>query len=220
MNSFIVQSSEIVTLLGAGPLKDSDFSESMRVAPTLVAVDGGAKKALSHGIVPFAVIGDFDSLDTSVRTKLPADRLHQIDEQDSTDFDKALRNVRARLVLAIGFAGGRLDHELAVYNVLVRHPDQPVIVIRDHDICFHLNRALTLTLDEGTRVSLFPMAKVKCASTGLRWPTDHLTFSPWGRVGTANEAADRSVTLSPSGPGLLVILPKTALDQAISALTD
>jgi thiamine pyrophosphokinase len=220
MVSDIVQTLDKVTLLGASCVSDAVLRESLRLAPLLVAADGGARVAINRGVMPQAVIGDLDSLDDQTRAVIPADRLHLIGEQDSTDFEKALSRINAPLVLAVGFTGQRLDHELAVYSSLVRYGHRPVIVVGDHDICFVSPKTLSMPLPVGTRVSLFPMNEVTCASTGLRWPTDGLVFAPWGRVGTSNESAADPLTLTPSAPCLLVILPRAHLEIAIGALLD
>lgn len=208
----------MITLLGAGHVPPGALAESLARAPRLVAADGGAAAALAAGVMPEAVIGDFDSLDPATRASIPPERMHLAEDQNLTDFEKALACIAAPLVLAVGFTGRRLDHELAVYNALIKAPMRPVLVIGEEDICLALTDPLTLLLPVGTRVSLFPMAEVSCASTGLRWATDHLTFAPWGRVGTSNEAISERVWLSPNGPGMLVILPRTQLDVAIGAL--
>lgn len=218
MTAAIVQSQEIITLLGASKVSKAVLDESITLAPRLVAADGAAVQALAHGLMPDAVIGDFDSLPDDVRANIPAERLHRVAEQDSTDFDKALRHIVAPLVLAVGFTGQRLDHELAVYNALVRNAGRRAIVVGEYDICFHLGADLHLELPVGSRVSLFPMADVRCVSTGLRWATDGIAFSPSGRVGTSNTVVDSPVMLRPGGPGMLVILPRAQLRPAIRAL--
>lgn len=220
MAETIIHSNEPVTLLGAAPVRESALAESLRHAPRLIAADGGAGTALSCGRVPEAVFGDFDSIDAETLAKIPGERLNRIDEQDSTDFDKALRHIDAPLVLAAGFTGGRIDHELAVYNALVRHADRPCIVLGESDICFHAPPSLALDAGRGTRLSLFPMAEVSGSGTGLRWPIDGLLFAPSGRVGTSNEAAERRVALEMRSPGMLIILPRSALPAAIRALSD
>ncbi|MCB1349734.1 MAG: thiamine pyrophosphokinase, partial [Maritimibacter sp.] len=139
-------------------------------------------------------------------------------EQDSTDFDKALRTTEAPLILGAGFMGGRLDHELACYNALVRRPEKRCILVGEIDICFHAAGPLRLALEPGCRVSLFPMAAVEVTATGLEWPLDRLALAPWGRVGTSNRAVAADVEIVPSGPGLLVILPRRALRAAMAAL--
>ncbi len=218
MNRAIVQSQEIVLLLGAAPVSEAVFTESRAFCGPVVAADGAAKRALEFGVMPMAVMGDLDSLDAETLARLPEGCVHKIAEQNSTDFDKALRSIAAPLVLALGFTGQRLDHELAVYNALVRHAGRPAIVVGSDDICFHTPSELVLDLEAGTRVSLFPMAAVTGRSEGLRWPIEGLRFAPDGRVGTSNQSLVGMVRLEFDAPGMLVILPRAQLRPAIAAL--
>ncbi|WP_348539703.1 thiamine diphosphokinase [Ruegeria sp. HKCCSP346] len=178
---------------------------------SVVAADGGAAVLTESGRIPDAVIGDFDSLDKATKAKIPSDRLFAIREQDSTDFDKALRNVQAPLVLGAGFLGGRLDHQLAVLNVLVRRQEQTCILLGAHEVVFHAPRQIRLPVLPGDVVSLFPMRPVTGRSTGLEWPIDGLRLQPDDRVGTSNRALS-VVELQMDGPGLLVMVPRAALD--------
>ncbi len=210
--------SDSVTLLGGGDLPPGIVSELLTLAPNLVACDGAAAQALALGHVPQRVIGDLDSIDPETRDALDPATVFEIAEQDSTDFDKALRTTEAPLILGAGFMGGRLDHELACYNALVRRPEKRCILVGEHDICFQAARPVRLALAPGTRVSLFPMAAVTVGATGLAWPLDRLALAPWGRIGTSNRAEAADVEIAPDGPGLLVILPRSALRAAMAAL--
>lgn len=221
MNDIIVRTSRGVTLLGGGKARPSDLSAALRCAPCLVAADGGAGFALEQGLVPEAVVGDMDSLSPEARGALPPDRLHRISDQNSTDFDKALRSVEAPLVLGVGFLGRRVDHQLANLNVLVRRAGQPCILIGKHDVILPVPPRITLDLPPGCRVSLFPMTEVTGRSRGLHWPIDGLAMAPGGCVGTSNRVAAAHVgpvTLDVDRPGLLLILPRTALEVAVRAL--
>ena len=190
-------------------------------APVLIAADGGADHAIALGHMPDSVIGDIDSLSPAARAAIPAGRIHRIPEQETTDFDKCLRSVRAPLVLAVGFTGARLDHGLAAMAGLVRHGAPagggPVLLIGPEDVAFLCPPALSLDLSPGTRVSLFPFGPVTARSRGLRWPLDGLDFAPWGRIGTSNISDGPRVEIAAEGP-MLVILPLDCLDRAISAL--
>lgn len=218
-NPIISSFSETVTLLGGGDLTDETVSDLLTRAPNLVVCDGAATGALAMGVMPDAVIGDMDSLDAETRARLDPGRVHELTDQDTTDFDKALRSIRAPLILGAGFMGQRLDHELACYNALVRHPDVRCILVGGHDICFHLpaRRRLFMDLKIGSRVSLFPMAELDVHTDGMEWSFERLTLAPWGRVGTSNIARGR-VVVEADRDGLLVILPRAALDDAITAL--
>lgn len=207
------------TLVGGGALREGDLARALSLAPSLVAVDGGADAVVAAGLTPQAVIGDLDSVSASTRAHLDDAIFHEISEQDSTDFDKALRHLRVPLVLAVGFTGARLDHELAVFHSLVARPEHRCIVLGDRDIVFHAPPRLRMDLVTGTRVSLFPMAAVTGRSRGLRWPIDGLDFHPARRIGTSNEATGGPVEIVADAPGLLVILPRIELDAAVEALT-
>ncbi len=217
MPTGIVQSRLPVTLLGAGTSAISDLDMMCSIAPVLVAADGGANVAIASGRVPDAVIGDFDSLTDATRAAIPADRLHHVAEQDSTDFEKCLQRISAPLILALGFTGARIDHELAIWNVLARRRDLRCIVVGHTDFVFVAPQRLDLDLAPGTRVSLFPMSPVRGESVGLRWPIGGIGFAPDGRSGTSNEATGR-VDLTFDTGAMLVILPRAVLPTVIAAL--
>lgn len=217
MKEVIIHSDTGITLVGGGEIGPGDMSLALRLAPMLVAVDGGAGVALAGGHEVHAVVGDFDSLTPRDRARIPADRLHLIAEQDSTDFEKALRSVSAPVILAVGFLGGRLDHQLAAFNGLTRFPDMRCILIGATEIVFHLPPSLSLGLAAGDVVSLFPMAPVAGRSQGLKWPIDGLALEPAGRIGTSNRALGE-VRLETDGPGLLAILPRAAIESVITPL--
>lgn len=213
----IVRKSETVTLVGAGLATIDEINRCVALSTAVVAADGGAAHCLEAGVVPDAVIGDMDSLQHSRLDGIPADRVHAISEQDSTDFDKALRNIQAPLVLGVGFTGARLDHQLAVYNVLVRRPERQCIILSDTDIAFLCPPVLRLALAPETRVSLFPMGLVEGTSHGLKWPINGLTFTPDGRIGTSNEATG-DIEITVTGPKMLVMLPKSELESVVASL--
>ncbi len=218
MENAIISSKNGVTLIGGGEVGERDIELALSLAPLLVAADGGASHALAAGYVPTAVIGDFDSLAPADRAQLPENRLFRIREQDSTDFDKALRHVSAPLILSVGFLGARVDHQLAAFNTLARNAEKPCILIGKTEIVFHVPSRLSLDLDPGDIVSLFPLSRVTGRSTGLQWPIDGLPLAPDGRVGTSNRAKG-PVQIDMDGPGLLAIVPRRALRQAVRAIS-
>jgi thiamine pyrophosphokinase len=207
-----------VTLLGGGRLGQGDLRTALDLAPRLVAADGGAAAALAAGLIPEAVYGDMDSLPDTARAVIPPDRIHAIPEQASTDFDKALRHIRAPFVLAAGFTGDRVDHELSVYHGLVARPGVRCIVLGGHDVILHAPRELQLDLPAGTRLSLFPMTEVTGRSEGLDWPIDGLSFHPAGRIGSSNRVTHGPVWLTFDAPGMLLILPRVHLAAVVPAV--
>lgn len=220
MNRPIVDAKAPVTLVAGGPLRRAELRAALRRAPHLVAADGGADRALALGVVPEAVIGDLDSLSEAARAQLGA-RVHEVPEQETTDFDKALWAIRAPLVLAVGLIGGRADHALAALSGLMRHQAQggaPVILLGAQDVIFAAPPRLDLRMRVGDRLSVYPLAPVTGRSEGLEWPLDGLALAPMARIGTSNRVNAARVRLAFDAPGALVILPRGRLDAAIRAL--
>ncbi|WP_299292386.1 thiamine diphosphokinase [uncultured Tateyamaria sp.] len=217
MKNGIVHRLEPVTLIGGGDGTLVDVAEALALAPTCVAADGGARLALSAGADPVAVIGDFDSLDPDTRSRIPADRQFPIAEQDSTDFEKALSRIDAPLVLAVGFTGARIDHQLGVLHVLVRYPDRPCIVIGPQEILLVSPPEIELPCLPEETVSIFPMGRVSGASRGLRWPVDGLVFDPMTQIGTLN-AAEGPVWMRWDAPAAVLVLPRRLLGYVTRVL--
>ena len=212
----IVDSLQGVTLAGGGPFGKAALARALRFAPRIVGADGGADRLLALGVEPEAVIGDMDSISAGARARLEG-RLFPIAEQVTTDFDKALRSVRAPFVLGLGFAGARLDHGLAVLNALVRQPQQRCLVLSPQDVIFLAPAEMRLDLPMGSRFSLFPMAAVTGESAGLRWPLQGLDFAPDQMIGTSNEVSG-PVEMRFSARKMLVILPIRSLAAALRGL--
>ncbi len=217
MSQIIVHSSTILTLLGGGPTHFSHIKQALKSAPILVAADGGADTALAAGVTPDAVIGDMDSISAAAQDKIADNSLHYIAEQDSTDFAKCLRSIKAPAILALGFAGGQLDHQLAACTTLVNFPDQKVLLLTEEDVCFLCPDCFEIDLPVGTRFSLYPMGTVTGQSRGLKYALDGLTLSPATRVGTSNEV-DGPVSISFDRREVLVIVPRAHLGDVLHAL--
>lgn len=208
-----VRDSRGVTVIGGGAVAPLDLAVALSVAPLLVAADGGADRALALGHPPDWVIGDLDSISQPARRTIPSERLLEVAEQDSTDFTKCLQRIDAPLVVAVGFAGLRLDHTLAALTAMVQPGMPRVVMLSSDDVVFVCPPRLTLPLMPGTRVSLYPMGPASGTSQGLEWPIDGIAFAPGSRVGTSNRALGL-VTLRIEGP-MLVMLPRDCLGTAL-----
>ena len=208
-----------ITLIGGVRVSSGLLDMALLHASDVVAADSGADRALAHGLTPRAVFGDFDSISGDARAQLDPATLHPMPDQDSTDFDKCLRQVSAPLILGVGFCGERLDHQMAACNTLVRHPGQRCVLLGETDLMVLCPPTIHLPLPEGCRVSLFPMGAVEGASDGLEWPIGGLNFAPDGRVGTSN-AALGPVHLSITAPKMLLMLPVDRLDTLVTALSE
>lgn len=213
----IVHAEAPITLVGGAEAAPSDLGAALELAPRCVAADSGAALALAAGVLPEAVIGDFDSIRPEDLARIPEARRHRVGEQISTDFEKALGRIAAPLVLGVGFLGGRLDHQLAVLHGLLALPHRRCLLVGAEEIVFLLPRRIELPTAEGDLVSFFPLVPSQASSAGLSWPLDGLVLAPGGRIGTSNRA-EGPVTLETAAPGILAILPRRLMRPVAARL--
>ncbi len=206
----IVSSFDPICIVGGARIGNSEIQCLSRIVGQFVAADGGADHLLAAGVTPAAVIGDLDSLSPAARVTF-ARQLWHIPEQDTTDFEKTLCRVAAPWILALGFTGGRMDHALAVLNVLARYRDRAVVLLDSDDASFvAADGPMSLGLPVGSRISLMPLADVRVTATGLRWPLDDRAMHPTGTISASNEVAQPQVHIHSTGP-LLITLPRAHL---------
>lgn len=217
----IVHANAPVTLFGGGAATESDVRDALDLGQICVAADGGVHLARAYDVPLEAVIGDFDSISDAALSAIPEPRRHHIAEQNSTDFDKALRHIEAPLVLGVGFTGARLDHQLAVLHVLAKYPERRCLLVSAHEVTVLCPPRLAVPTQVGDAVSLFPLGRVQGRSEGLEWPIEGLDFSPLGQIGTSNRATG-SVVLEVDAPAMILMLPRRmlgALTQALVSLS-
>ena len=215
MSNSIITSPAPVTFIGGGQVRSKDIAEVLTIAPKVVAVDGGLVTAQAAGVAPVAVIGDMDSAPAAALARIPRERQHRVSEQQSTDFDKALRSVEAPVVVGLGFCGGRVDHQLAAFHVLLAHADRPCILVAEDEVIVLAPPALSLEMRAGEVVSLFPLVPVGGHSTGLEWPIDGLAFDPARFIGTSNRALG-PVQIRMEAAGMLLIVARRHLRPLVA----
>lgn len=204
-----------VLLIGGGPVGCEQIEQAQRFTNAVVAADSGADTAARCGVAVDVLIGDLDSVSAQGYRDNAQNRIQDPD-QNSTDFEKCLKYIRAPLIVGVGFLGGRLDHELAAMNALAKHPAQKVILLGVCDAVFRCPAKLELSLPVGTRVSAFPMGKVSgLSSTGLRYPLEGVEMATEAVIGTSNSTNSATQTIAVETGALLVILPKRHLKQAV-----
>ena len=177
-----------------------------------IAVDGAALKAVKLGTLPDIISGDFDSLDLgAARLALPNAEFLPTPDQYKTDLEKAFNIALERGASAItiaGAAGGRIDHTLGNFSLLLRWreelPDFPVIVVEDDSEVRAVTGEIMLTTEPGDAVSLLSYdGKAQVSISGVRWPlADYLL--PLGVGGLLNEAVAPEVKITASGGSILV----------------
>jgi len=222
MNEAPIKFDEPVSLVGGGPVDRERFERLIATAPRIVAADRAADLLSGWGRLPDALIGDMDSIRDLDAWRDQPTAIRHIAEQDTTDFEKCLYATEAPFYIAHGFVGRRLDHTLAVLHALLRRPDKGVILIGEVEAMALVppGRGLSVRLEPGVRVSIFPLVEVMgTRSAGLTWPVEGLRFQPGQMIGTSNRASAERVEIGMDRPGALAIVPVAFADEMIAAVT-
>ncbi len=210
-----------VLLVGGGPVDGTMLASAHARTGAIVAADQGADRLASFGLVPDVIIGDLDSLADASVWSARGVRVHRITEQDTTDFEKCLYATAAPHYIALGFTGGRLDHTLAVFHAMLRHPDKTVVLLGEMEALALLppGRVLRIEVGAGARVSIFPLAECRgIASDGLAWPVTGLPMAPGRQIGTSNRATASVITVGVDRPGALIMLDHAVFPALLASL--
>ena len=202
-----------VTLLGGAGFSEDELMRSLRLAPELVAADGGVNYLKYGKHIPAYILGDCDSVEDMKKWEAKGTKILKITEQDSTDFEKCIRSIKAPKFIGLGFAAERLDHFLAVCSALIKF-DKIIFIVGDRDLIFHLPNKFNFDLPMHSRVSLYPLREISSMSSkGLKYPLKGIKFSPTDRIGTSNLSVCNQIEISYKGGGMLAILAKDHLEK-------
>ncbi len=210
---------EPVTLVGGGDLKPETLAAARRIAPTVVAADGGANHLREWRVSAAAVIGDMDSISDPEFWSTSGAKFHHEDEQDSTDLAKCLRLVRAPVFLAVGFLGNRLDHSIAAVGIVASRSTGPTILVGERDIAFAAPLEWEARIPAGSRISVLATRPVRVlASNGLHWPPDGLDLDFGETRGVSNLVEGGTVRIALDRRGALLVLEILHLEEVVRSL--
>jgi thiamine pyrophosphokinase len=187
-------------------------------------VQGGAEFLVGHDIIPWVLVGDFDSCDPSVVSLLSekgSDVITLPREKDKTDtevaLDLALREgfTEAALVGALG--GERPEHSLANLFLIETYARRglDVIIVHHDTILFGLLGAGDGSKSErrfsgkkGDWVSIFPVTgeAAGVSTSGLKFPLNSATLKRGSTLGASNEMTGTKASVSVENGFLLVVL--------------
>lgn len=136
-------------------------------AGMVICADGGGMHAYKMGIIPNALIGDFDSIDTEVleyfREKGVEIIRHQC-EKDETDTQLAVEYAvqkGAEEVCMLGCIGSRFDHSFANVGLLIWLMEKGIkgCIKNYNNEIYVMDRQIKLEGNAGEKLSLLPVSK-------------------------------------------------------------
>ncbi|MEL7564497.1 MAG: thiamine diphosphokinase [Dehalobacterium sp.] len=186
-------------IIANGDINDYSWHKSqVQETDFIVCADGGTRHAVSMGIVPNVVLGDFDSLSPEVKRVLADTRCEfyeHPEEKDMTDTELALRyslKKNPEEIILMGSLGTRFDHSLA--NIFLLSDVSAHIrikVINEQNEIMVLKEKLYLQGSPGDIVSIIPLSKelTGVSTRGLKFMLRNETLLLGTSRGVSNEMA-------------------------------
>ncbi|WP_431029436.1 thiamine diphosphokinase [Lysinibacillus sp. LZ02] len=205
----------IVAICAGGPIREVAFNINV---DKWIGVDRGAYYLIEQGIVPDAIVGDFDSVSEEEFVRISAVVTHVEafqSEKDETDTDLALMRAiefTPSEVLLTGVTGGRLDHQEAalrsLYRMQLAYPHIQFKVMNTHNELHFLTPGRhKLEKTVHPYLSFFAYGEDVCEVTlrGVKYETTNETITQATSRFTSNEILldDAYITFS-SGICLVV----------------
>ena len=153
----------LIIIGGKGPC---GFDMPKREYSRIIAADSGLDTALSLGIRPDLVVGDFDSVSNK-------DLIQQFEciaspkDKDESDFELALMQIDGPYDL-IGGGEGRMDHLLSIF-MLFEGYGLPRFWFTKEDVLVGVNSGISINLPIDSTISVFALEEALVESEGLLW---------------------------------------------------
>lgn len=215
-HSFVDQT--FVIVIGAEPL-DPKVVALLPQNARILAADSGTDHALAAGLIPYAVIGDFDSISPAGLTwaMAHAEVIEHSPLKDHTDTELALHHAAqhhpGRIILLSG-GGDRLDHTMAVFGAL----GSPELTGVPHLECWwggqyavvmHGPSRIRAAVTPGDLISLLALHGTCTGVTisGTQWELNDSELTTLSGYGVSNLAVTTRVQIAVSGGVLTAFFP-------------
>jgi thiamine pyrophosphokinase len=190
-----------------GRVDDYDYIRSFLAdCDMIVCADGGAEHVLACNLMPDAVIGDLDSISSSLLEKLEKCNCKIVRyprEKDFTDTQLAVNYALANgadEIILLGCIGERLDHSMANIFLLVkllRAGIRHVNIVNEKNSIYITDGIISLKGSIGDTVSLIPIGgSIKGIYTrGLKYPLKGETIELGNSLGISNVFTEPEVEI-------------------------
>ncbi len=182
---------------GGTPPNKLLLENHMAKADLKIGADSGGHVFLGFGFTPDIVLGDLDSFKYTNHENV---HVLKLEDQDSTDLDKALNYALeqgAKTCSVLGAFGKRIDHQQKNLSSLVEfHPQFDALVFYDnYGETFMVESPYEIELPIHTVISFFPLSGLVkgFTSSGVLYPLANKVLEPGVQDGTSNTVTEKRV---------------------------
>jgi len=203
-------------IIASGPIDHLQYFKPLLERNKVIAVDGGLNHLHKLGIKPEVLIGDFDSIDTSLlelSKDIPV--YEHPTRKDFTDSEIAIDyviNQSPDEVILMGVTGHRIDHMITNINLLKRFVNRGILayVLDYHNKVYYCNSDIELEGNVGDLLSIVPLTSSvhKIKTYGLEYPLDDETLYFHESSGVSNVFSEPKVRIETGSGEFLIILSK------------
>jgi thiamine pyrophosphokinase len=194
----------LIILNGAVPTK-ALLQELITSSDITICADGAAQAMVEYGLAPDIILGDLDSITEETRISLKNSEIIKIDDQESTDGEKAFQYCLEKGISEVLLAGGfgkRLDHSLYNLGLLKKFHEQGLTITcySDHEKAMLIQGSVELNEKPGTSVSVIPIfgdaIGVKMEGFKFKLKKDNLQFGDYSSISNVIQLSKAKIALS------------------------
>jgi len=180
------------------------LNQLLEWSPLVVVLDAAIDRVLELGIKVDVLLGDFDrdfDYEKYREAQYPIEII-RMEDQDSTDLDKAYRYLIERGIPAanvVWATGKRADHTFTNLTNMIKVADRLKVVLLDnHSKVFLLPKSYKKWYPAATNISLIPIGEVNHITTeNLYYPLLDESLTLGFRTGSSNKVSqDGTVSIS------------------------
>ena len=177
-------------------LIDKDFTE-------IIGVDSGAMHLFNRSITPTTVLGDLDSIESSLLKKIKTmdiDLINYETDKDKTDFELSLNNIdnpNEKNIYLIGGEGGEIDHLFSIFSLIINYEfaENLTWFYKDKTIIFKTNVSIKMEL--GSNFSIIPITQLESLTIiGAKWDVNKIDVKPGSTKTLRNISISNEVTIN------------------------
>jgi thiamine pyrophosphokinase len=177
-------------------LIDKDFTE-------IIGVDNGAMHLFNRSLTPTTVLGDLDSIESSLLKKIKImdiDLINYETDKDKTDFELSLNNIdnpKEKNIYLIGGEGGEVDHLFSIFSLIINYEfaENLTWFYKDKTIIFKTNVSVKMEL--GSNFSIIPITQLESLTiTGAKWDVNKIDVKPGSTKTLRNISISDEVTIN------------------------